>query len=117
MSKNKSKFTIFQSAESGEWYWSLKAPNNKVILQSEGYVSKFGAIKGTISCRFNALRKKSIKVFRGLDKQFYFHMVAMNNKIIGVSEGYKRRAGRTNGIDSVRKNAPFAGMSIELSEK
>lgn len=113
MSKAKAYFKLFESESERfgkQWFWSLHAPNNKVILQSEGYDSKFGAIKGTLSVRFNSVRRKAFDDFRGEDKEFYFRMKALNHKTIGVSEGYKRKAGRENGIESVRRNAPFARM-------
>jgi uncharacterized protein len=42
----------------------------------------------------------------GADSQFYFNLKADNGQIILGSEGYTTRAACTNGIDSVKKNAP-----------
>lgn len=113
MARN-SRFKIFEKRKGtdSEWYWSLYAPNNKIILQSEGYQSKWGAIRGTLSVRFNSIRRNKFQEFIGEDGEFRFRLTAMNNKIIGASEGYKRKDGRSNGIDSVQKNAPFASMQI-----
>jgi uncharacterized protein YegP (UPF0339 family) len=38
--------------------------------------------------------------------EFRFRLKAGNGEIILVSEGYKAKASATNGIESVRKNAP-----------
>lgn len=38
--------------------------------------------------------------------EFRFRLEAGNGEIILVSEGYKQKASATNGIESVRKNAP-----------
>lgn len=110
----KARFKIMEKWNGIEsaWYWSLYAPNNKIILQSEGYNTKWGAIRGTLSVRFNSVRRKKFQEFIGEDGEFRFRLTAMNNKIIGASEGYKRKDGRSNGIDSVQKNAPFASMQI-----
>jgi len=111
MSEKKAKFRFYESESEHfgtQWFWSLVAPNNKVILQSEGYDSKWMAIKGSLSVRFNSIRRKKFEVFRGEDGEHYFRLIAMNGKTIGQSEGYKRKAGAENGIDSVQRNAPFA---------
>jgi uncharacterized protein len=42
----------------------------------------------------------------GNDGQFYFNLKADNGQVILGSEGYTSRAGCTNGIESVKKNAP-----------
>ncbi len=39
------------------------------------------------------------------NNEFYFRLVAANNKIIGQSEGYKRKANALAGIKSVKLNA------------
>ena len=41
----------------------------------------------------------------GKDGQFYFNLKADNGQIILQSEGYTTTAARTNGIESVKKNA------------
>ncbi|MFT8718755.1 YegP family protein [Acetobacter sp.] len=38
--------------------------------------------------------------------EFRFRLKAGNGEIILVSEGYKQKASATNGIESIRKNAP-----------
>jgi len=109
--KNRAKFKLFRYKDL--WFWSLYAPNNKIILQSEAYTSKFGAIVGTLSARLNSIRRAKFKKHIQENGEFYFTLTAMNNKVIGVSEGYKRKDGRENGIDSVQKNAPTAALVIE----
>lgn len=36
------RFNVFQGID-GKWYWDLKAGNNEIVAQSEGYVSKWNA--------------------------------------------------------------------------
>lgn len=43
-----------------------------------------------------------------LGKGFWFRLIAPNNEIIAVSEGYINKQGCLNGIESVRKNAVYA---------
>lgn len=46
------------------------------------------------------------QVKTGKDNQFYFNLTAKNGQPILSSEGYKSKDGCTNGIASVKKNAP-----------
>ena len=39
--------------------------------------------------------------------EYRFRLKASNGEIIGASEGYKAKSGATNGIESVRTNAPL----------
>jgi len=47
-------------------------------------------------------------MFRGRDRQFYFHLTASNGETIAQSEGYTTKAACQNGIRSVKTNAPDA---------
>ncbi|GAA2355953.1 YegP family protein [Nonomuraea africana] len=42
--------------------------------------------------------------------EFRFKLVAGNGQTIAISEGYTTKAACVNGIDSVRRNAPEAGV-------
>jgi uncharacterized protein len=46
-------------------------------------------------------------LFKGKDNQFYFHLKANNNEKVLASEGYTHKQGCLNGIDSVKRNAPY----------
>jgi uncharacterized protein YegP (UPF0339 family) len=37
-------YQIWQSASNYNWYWHLKAANHEIVVQSEGYVTKAGAL-------------------------------------------------------------------------
>jgi uncharacterized protein YegP (UPF0339 family) len=42
--------------------------------------------------------------------KFRFNLKASNGEIIATSEAYERKASALNGIKSVRRNAPIAGI-------
>ena len=46
------------------------------------------------------------EVKKAKDGQYYFHLKAGNGEIILASEMYKSKSSATNGIASVKKNAP-----------
>jgi hypothetical protein len=108
---NKGKFEVFTSADE-QWYFHLKAPNGEVILASEAYHKKQGALGGIESVRKNA-QPEQFEVQESKAGQPYFVLKAKNHQIIGTSQMYKRRAGCNKGIQSVIKYAPEAEESLE----
>lgn len=46
------------------------------------------------------------EIFIDTGKKYRFHLKAGNGEIILASEAYEAKAGCTNGIESVRENAP-----------
>jgi len=108
---SKGKFEVFKSAD-GQWYFHLKSPNGKVILASEAYRNKQGALGGIESVRKNA-QQEQFEVRESKAGQPYFDLKAKNHQIIGTSQMYKRRAGCNKGIKSVIKYAPEAEESLE----
>ena len=122
------KFVI-KDTKSGVKF-DLKAGNGEVILSSEVYNSLASCKNGIASVQKNApiaavedqtvegfKKEKNPKFEIYADKkgEFRFRLKARNGQIIGTGEGYKKMAGCTNGIDSVRKNA--ADGKIERAEK
>jgi len=53
-------------------------------------------------------------VYKDARGEFRFRLIAANNEIIAVSEGYRTRTSCINGIKSVKKNAPIAKV-IDLT--
>ena len=53
----KPKFDLSKGSD-GDWYFVLKAGNNQVIAQSEGYTRKRNALKGIASVKKNAAKAK-----------------------------------------------------------
>lgn len=39
-------FEVWQSRNNLQWYFRLKAPNNEIICNSEGYTTRAGAEQG-----------------------------------------------------------------------
>ena len=51
------------------------------------------------------------EIHKSTNNEWYFVLKASNGEIIAVSELYATEAACRNGIESVRKNAPIAGVS------
>ena len=103
------KFQIYAS-DSGQFYFRLTAVNGEIILGSEGYNAKAGCENGVESVKENSPLDERYEKKTASNGQFYFSLIAANSQVIGNSEMYKSEAGRDNGIESVKKTAPDAGV-------
>ncbi|MDN5284521.1 MAG: hypothetical protein JWR38_795 [Mucilaginibacter sp.] len=101
------KFVI-KTRTNGEFQFNLKAGNGEVILTSEGYTTKAACENGIESVKKNSVEDKRFDRLESKNGKQYFNLKATNGQIIGTSEMYESKAGRDNGIESVKKNAPIA---------
>lgn len=104
----KSLFYLFEDA-AGELRFHLRAAgNSEIILASEGYTSRAGALNGIESVRRHAPKEQFYERLTAKDGSFYFVLKAANHEIIGVSEMYTTSAARDHGITVVMRDAPVA---------
>jgi uncharacterized protein YegP (UPF0339 family) len=103
------KFEIKQS-ESGKYHFNLKAGNGEPILSSQMYADKNGAKNGVESVKKNAADDGRFERKTAKDGSPYFVLKAANAEVIGTSEMYSSTSAMENGIASVKKNAPDAGV-------
>ena len=101
---------VISTRKNGEYQFNLKAGNGEVILASEGYSTKAACENGIASVKTNASNDARYDRLTAKNGKFYFNLKAANGKVIGSSEMYNTEAARNNGIDSVKKNAPDAGV-------
>jgi len=96
---------------SGEKYrFNLKTGNGEVILVSETYESKEGALKGIESVKENSPHDERFERKNTKRSEPYFVLKAANGQIIGMSEMYSSEAACENGIASVKKNGTIAQL-------
>lgn len=105
-----SKFEVTLRKD-GKFQFNLKAANGEVILSSQGYSTKITCYNGILSVRNNSPKEARYDRKEAKDGRFYFNLKAVNGQVIGTSEMYESTAGRDNGIESVKKNAPGAEIS------
>lgn len=108
------KFELKKTA-SDQFMFNLKAANGQVILTSEQYVSKSGALNGIASVKTNAPNDSSYERKLSSGNQPYFVMKASNHQIIGRSEMYSSQSAMENGIASVKSNAPDAPIDDQTA--
>lgn len=100
------KFELKESK--GQYLFNLKALNGRIILTSERYTSKSGAMNGIDSVRKNAKIDAQFERLESKKGEPYFVLKAKNNEPIGHSEMYSSKSAMENGIASVKENAPTA---------
>jgi uncharacterized protein YegP (UPF0339 family) len=92
--------------KNGELMFNLLAGNNEVILTSQMYKEKSGAMNGIESVRKNSQEDEMFERKTAHNGQFYFDLHAANKQVIGRSETYTTKAAMEKGIASVKKNGP-----------
>ena len=103
------KFVV-TTRSNGEYQFNLKAGNGQTILTSEGYKDKASRENGIESVRVNSQSDDRFERKTSSNGKPYFSLKASNGQIIGTSEMYESEAGRDNGIESVKANAPDADI-------
>jgi uncharacterized protein YegP (UPF0339 family) len=102
---------MFELKKSGDkFHFVLKSGNGQVILSSQMYASKSGAMNGIESVQKNCGEDKCFEKKTAKNGKFHFNIKSTNGQIIGSSQMYAAEAGMNNGIESVRKNAPGADV-------
>ena len=99
---------VLKKSKNGQLFFNLLATNGQIILSSELYAAKAGALNGIESVRKNGVVPARFDKLNGKDGAPYFTLTASNGQVIGRSEMYTSTAGRDNGIASVMKNAADA---------
>ena len=106
------KFEVKKSSD-GQFFFNLKASNGEIILMSERYKAKSGAENGMKSVKTNAPNDIRYDRLMSADGKAYFVLKAANGEIIGKSEMYSSASARDIAIESVKKNAPDAGVDVQ----
>jgi len=107
------KFEI-RKGSGGQYRFNLKAANGEIILSSETYYTKQGALKGVETVKVNAPFNTRYERRQASSGQPYFVLKAANGELIGRSETYYSAFAMENGIESVKRNAPIATI-IDMS--
>ena len=84
------------------YHWVLKAPNHEVVLTSETYKSKQGALNGISSVQRHCEDNSNYVKKTAKDDKPYFNLRAKNYETIGTSETYESSQGRDSGINAVK---------------
>jgi len=97
------KFEIFQSEKDKKYYFHLKARNGKLVLSSQGYSRKAGALKGVSSVKKNCSDDTSYERKVAKDGRHHFNLISKNKQIVGSSQLYNSKSSMESGIRSVKE--------------
>jgi uncharacterized protein len=101
---------IIKKRTNGEYQFTLEAGNGTTILVSEGYSAKASCENGIESVKAHAPYDSNYDRLTASNSKYYFNLKASNGRIIGTSQMYETALGRDAGIESVKANAPHAGI-------
>lgn len=90
-------FELFEGVD-GQYYFNLAATNHEIVLSSEGYTSRTGALSGILSVLNNAGDDANYELREAVNGQFYFVLQAQNGEIVGMSELYSTKGNATQGV-------------------
>jgi uncharacterized protein YegP (UPF0339 family) len=109
------KFEL-KTASNGQFRFNLKSGNGQVILTSELYTEKRGALNGIESVKRNAPINERYERKANKNGEPYFVLKASNGQVVGQSESYSSTAAMENGVESVKKNAPDAATDDQTGK-
>ncbi|MDB4958609.1 MAG: hypothetical protein JWO36_6178 [Myxococcales bacterium] len=89
---------LWQDASS-QWHFHVVSGNKRILLASEAYSSRTGAINGLLSTLDNGVDPAQYKVLPAAHG-YLLHLVAANNEVIGFTESYASKASATRAITS-----------------
>jgi hypothetical protein len=91
-----------------QYYFNLRAPNNRIVLTSPMYASHAAAQEAITRVRASARIPGRFLRRRSSNSKPYFVVKDLAGGIVGRSELYDSAAGMERGIASVQANAPGA---------
>jgi uncharacterized protein YegP (UPF0339 family) len=101
----------FEIKTSGDGFmFNLKAANGQVILTSQKYATKQGALDGVESVRVNSPVDERYDRATSSNGKPFFRLLAANKQTIGNSEMYNSDSARDSGIASVKSNGATAAV-------
>jgi uncharacterized protein YegP (UPF0339 family) len=91
-------------ASGSKFMFNLHAGNHQVILTSETYNDRAGAMNGIKSCQTNSQKDAMFERKTAKDGSPFFVLKAGNAQTIGKSEMYSSNSSMENGVASVKAN-------------
>jgi uncharacterized protein YegP (UPF0339 family) len=92
------KFDLWQASDA-QWHFHLKSGNGSILLTSEAYADRTGAINGLLATTGNGIDPNQYQVVQAANG-YLLHLVAGNNEIISFSQVYASKSSATRAIAS-----------------
>jgi len=95
------KFSLWQD-NNGQYHFNLKSGNGAILLTSEAYTSRTGAINGILSTLENGVDPLQYRVNKTATG-YNVRLVAANNEVITFSQVYSTKSSATRAVTSCVK--------------
>ena len=105
-------FQLKRTSDS-QFMFNLKGDNHVVVLTSERYATKQGALNGISSVRTNSASDSRYQRYSSVNGHPYFALVAMNGQVLAVSELYSAASSLEQAIEFTKKWGPFGKVVDE----
>lgn len=114
----------FWQASDAQWHFHLKSGNGAILLTSEAYQARTGAINGALSVLENGVDNAQYQIVPAT-KGYVVHLVAANSEIISFSEVYSTKSSATRAVASCvkatnsyldKREANTTGQRVEVTE-
>jgi uncharacterized protein YegP (UPF0339 family) len=85
---------------SGQWHFNLVAGNGNILLSSEAYTTRLGALNGMLSVLDNGGYESMYTAVKGTNGKYHLVLKAANGEIIATTQQYSSKSSATRGIGS-----------------
>ena len=109
------KFELFKDKK-GEFRFRLRAGNGEIVLASESYKDRAGALNGVESVRKNAGDAARYAKKAAAGGKHHFVLKAANNQVIGQSEMYDSETSCDSGVKSAMAGAAGATLDDQTAD-
>ena len=93
------KLDLWKSTD-GQWRFHVVAGNGRILLSSEGYTSRTGALNGVLSVLDNGVDPAMYQLNKTASGQYNLRLVAANREVIAFTEAYATKSSATRAIKS-----------------
>jgi len=114
----------FWQASDGQYHFHLKAGNGAILLTSEAYQARTGAINGALSVLDNGVDPAQYQVLQ-TKTGYIVHLVAGNHETISFSEVYSSKSNATRAVKACvravttyldKRESLTTGARVEVTE-
>jgi len=118
------KLALWQAGNGG-WHFNLKSGNGAILLTSESYTSRTGAINGMLSTLENGVDPAQYTIAPSANNGFVIRLLAGNLETIGSSQVYASKQSAQRGVASAvkattsyldRREANTTGARVEVAQ-
>ncbi|HEU5060791.1 MAG TPA: DUF1508 domain-containing protein [Kofleriaceae bacterium] len=92
------RFDLF-AGDDGQTYFNLESGNGEVLLSSEGYTDRAGALNGLLAVLDNGGIASRYSIDAGPDGEYFINLKAGNGQVIASSAAYPIYSHAARGVD------------------